>query len=328
MPYNPYLSMRYNAHINVEMCASIASIKYLYKYVYKGGDRAVVTIGESAADPPAAAAGPSTSAAGAAGPAGAGPAGAAGPATVNQPRHLPSLPAGAQRAAARGVQVIDEMSLYEDGRYVGSSEGSWRLLEFAMHSRVPAVVRLAIHLPDQQVVMFEDDTTADQQELQRRFRDTSSQTTLTHWFEFNATAKSEWVQQNRNRPDGAPAVPRPAVMCTLYMDMPERHVYQDKNNGWKVRQRHDHFPPVGRMYYVSPRDVERYYLRMLLCHVPGATSFENLRCTPKPDPEDPTESIVHPTFQAACVAHGLLADDHEWELCIQEAVGVSMSVPG
>ena len=34
VPYNPYLSKKYNAHINVEIWSSIKSCKYLYKYVY------------------------------------------------------------------------------------------------------------------------------------------------------------------------------------------------------------------------------------------------------------------------------------------------------
>ena len=43
VPYNPYLSTKYNAHINVEICSSIKSCKYLYKYVYKGPDMASVS---------------------------------------------------------------------------------------------------------------------------------------------------------------------------------------------------------------------------------------------------------------------------------------------
>ncbi|GBN67556.1 hypothetical protein AVEN_267496-1 [Araneus ventricosus] len=36
VPYNPWRSKKYNAHINVEVCASVKSVKYLYKYVCKG----------------------------------------------------------------------------------------------------------------------------------------------------------------------------------------------------------------------------------------------------------------------------------------------------
>ena len=46
IPYNPYLSQKFNCHINVEACMSIASVKYLYKYIYKGHDRADVLIHE------------------------------------------------------------------------------------------------------------------------------------------------------------------------------------------------------------------------------------------------------------------------------------------
>ena len=44
VPYNPYLSRKYNAHINVEICGSVQSCKYLYKYVHKGPDMAAIGI--------------------------------------------------------------------------------------------------------------------------------------------------------------------------------------------------------------------------------------------------------------------------------------------
>ena len=42
VPYNPFLSLRYNCHINVEFCTSPKAAKYLYKYVTKGHDRAMI----------------------------------------------------------------------------------------------------------------------------------------------------------------------------------------------------------------------------------------------------------------------------------------------
>lgn len=39
VPYCPYLTLRYAAHINVEVCSTLEVVKYLFKYIYKGGDR-------------------------------------------------------------------------------------------------------------------------------------------------------------------------------------------------------------------------------------------------------------------------------------------------
>jgi hypothetical protein len=41
VPYNLYLSTKYHAHINVEICTTIKAVKYLYKYVYKGHDKII-----------------------------------------------------------------------------------------------------------------------------------------------------------------------------------------------------------------------------------------------------------------------------------------------
>ena len=31
VPYSPYLLLKYGSHINVEVCVSVESVKYLYK---------------------------------------------------------------------------------------------------------------------------------------------------------------------------------------------------------------------------------------------------------------------------------------------------------
>ena len=64
------------------------------------------------------------------------------------------------------------------------------------------------------------------------------------------------------------------------------------------------------MYYINPTAGERFYLRLLLTAVRGPTSFEHLRTV---------DGTLYPTFQAACVALGLLDDDREWIDCLTEA---------
>jgi hypothetical protein len=47
MSYNSYLLHLFNCHINVEACGSIKAVKYLFKYIYKGHDRASVAVKEA-----------------------------------------------------------------------------------------------------------------------------------------------------------------------------------------------------------------------------------------------------------------------------------------
>jgi hypothetical protein len=44
IPCNLHLATKYHAHINVEICSSISTVKYLFKYVYKGPDRAIIVV--------------------------------------------------------------------------------------------------------------------------------------------------------------------------------------------------------------------------------------------------------------------------------------------
>jgi hypothetical protein len=49
VPYSPLLSKTFKAHINVEYCNSVKSIKYICKYVNKGSDMAVFGVGNPSA---------------------------------------------------------------------------------------------------------------------------------------------------------------------------------------------------------------------------------------------------------------------------------------
>ncbi len=75
---------------------------------------------------------------------------------------------------------------------------------------------------------------------------------------------------------------------------------------WTMRKRGF---AIGLMCYAHPTSSERYYLRMLLNYVKGATSYEHLRTV---------DGIKHDTFKDACIAMGLLANDNEWHRALEE----------
>lgn len=64
-----------------------------------------------------------------------------------------------------------------------------------------------------------------------------------------------------------------------YVDFPLHFVWDTSgkqgNYRWKPRQKGD--GSIGRIYFVSPRAGEKYYLRLLLHHVKGATCWAQLR---------------------------------------------------
>ncbi|XP_072047483.1 uncharacterized protein [Amphiura filiformis] len=230
VPYNPWLSKKYKAHINLEACMSIKSVKYIFKYVYKGHDCANIEVQET-----------------------------------SQPDH-------------------DEVSTFLDVRYVSAPEAFWRLSEYRMHFQSSTVTRLAVHLPLQQPVYFHRG-----QEEEALDRATVQHTHLTAWFQLNQD--DDTAAQH------------------LYSDIPQHYVFNSSTKKWQPRKRKNK-QVIARMYSASPRHQERFYLRLLLLHKPGATNFENLRTI---------DGHICDSFKDACKHLGLLADDEEWNNALTEA---------
>ena len=49
--YNLYFTLQFNCHINFEVVSTVSVVKYFYKYVYKGLDRASIRVAELDVNP-------------------------------------------------------------------------------------------------------------------------------------------------------------------------------------------------------------------------------------------------------------------------------------
>ena len=100
-----------------------------------------------------------------------------------------------------------------------------------------------------------------------------------------------------------------AELKVPYVDFCKRWTWS--KNSWAVRKKCKDVK-IGRLYMVSPREGERFYLRSLLAVRTDCVSWSELMQTPTGDQCD--------TFKAAALAWGLLEDDKEWVKCLEEAV--------
>ena len=97
----------------------------------------------------------------------------------------------------------------------------------------------------------------------------------------------------------------------LYKDFPGRFTWQ-KNKQWKKRtQRHQ----VGRIVSANPAEGERYFLRVLLNHVPGSKSFEDLKTV---------DGVLCDTFREAAERRGLIEADNTLDECLTESEQFAM----
>lgn len=234
VPYSPVLSKTFLTHLNVEVCSSVQSIKYICKYINKGSDQATLAL----------------------------------------------------------CNERDEVTRFQSGRYISSSEAVWRILSFPIHGRHPPVVHLDVHVEGGQRVYFQPDNVRQRLENPRK-------TTLLAFFclcETDEFAKT-----------------------LIYDEVPSFYTYDKQEGVFNRRKRgtpvegvagvfREHV--IGRVYTVHPNIAECYYLRMLLHIVRGPNCFAALKTF---DGEE------YPTFQAACRARHLLDDDQHWDDALAEA---------
>ncbi|SAL95952.1 hypothetical protein [Absidia glauca] len=246
IPYNPYMSQKYNCHINTEICTTSSAVKYLCKYITKGSSRSEFqSVSDSNAD--------------------------------------------------GGAVEVNEVTQYQNSRYVGPCEAVWRTLRFKIHIHHPTVVRLNLHLPEKQMVRFDAEMTPEQLELARQ--SCKEGTKLLDFFRLCSDDES--------------------ARRLTYSEIPSRYAWQAKPRKWTRRTRPPIQNVVSRIYSARISNIELFSLRLLLLHVQGPLSFDDLRTF---------DGTIHSTFQGCALARGLLQSDNEWERCMQEAVAMETSV--
>ncbi|GJU55424.1 DNA helicase [Tanacetum coccineum] len=140
---------------------------------------------------------------------------------------------------------IDEIQNYVDGRFICLYKACWRIFDFLIHCREPAMQILNVHLVDTQCVNFRE---WDRLDIIVNIPK-KKKTTLTEW-----------------------------------------------------------------LTYVHPNSGDLFYFWMLLCHQKGCKSSIEVRTV---------NGQILPTYRATYETLGLLEDDKEWDIALQESTALA-----
>ena len=194
--------------------------------------------------------------------------------------------------ASIALHANDEILQYLTGRYIGPCQAVGIILEFPIVERWPPVERLTVHLPGEQQVYVRENTPV-------RNHQGVGKTKLT---EFMELCKQD-----------------PFAKTLTYPDVPKFYTWNRQTYSWQRRRQGkpvENFPEIreanvlSRVYTISPRCGDLYYLRLLLHHVKGPESFVALRTF---------EDNVLPTFKDVCLQLGLLLGDNHWQMTMEDA---------
>ncbi|XP_022865960.1 uncharacterized protein LOC111385777, partial [Olea europaea var. sylvestris] len=179
---------------------------------------------------------------------------------------------------------IDEVSTYQSARWISPPEDMWMIFAFNLSKIYPAVCTLQFHIEDHQCV-----TDKNTNNLSSVIENESTRKTmLTEFFRVNKI--NEFAR------------------TLLYQDFPTHFVWNASNKTWTPRKKQI---VVGRIVLVNPSEGERYFLRLLLNHIRGPTSFDDLRTL---------NGVNVDTFLKAALLYDLLNGNTRCEECLSEVI--------
>ena len=183
----------------------------------------------------------------------------------------------------------DQILYYQQSRYVTAIQAMYRLLEFKLHSKTIPVIILQVHLPNKKPIVFYEDESIEN--LRKKVKK-NKKSTLQTWFELNIKAANGEMDVT------------PSPLSLTYTDAVSYFSIKKSNNEWIPREKAS--KAIG--YVRTPRSTksELWHLCLLLRHVKGAKSFDELKTF---------NGELCDTFAQCCGKHGLLSDDdYMWAL--------------
>uniref|UniRef100_A0A6P7G5R2 ATP-dependent DNA helicase n=1 Tax=Diabrotica virgifera virgifera TaxID=50390 RepID=A0A6P7G5R2_DIAVI len=250
VPYNPWLLKKYNCHLNVELVNTTRACKYIFKYISKGSDSAILKVVHS---------------------------------TRNTTETANTI------EAENTNKKYDEITEHIESRYLSSCEAAWRIFELPLIDKMQKIEKLPIHLEGERSVVFrEGDEQVAIENAEGKF------SKLEAYFILNRE------DEHANN--------------IKYPDIPMYYSWNASAHKW-VRRFYDKGIIISRMYTVSPKEVERMHLRILLLHVAGATSFSDLKTV---------DGVLYATFQESARNRQLTENDDAWIACIEECSNSKM----
>ncbi|KAI5382125.1 hypothetical protein KIW84_UN0148 [Lathyrus oleraceus] len=184
---------------------------------------------------------------------------------------------------------MDEVQQYVDARWICAPEALWKIFRFTLYRLYPSVERLQIHLPNRHQVRFYDH----QQIADVLNNERNSKTMLTQFFALNLRD--------------------PQARKYLYREIPEHYCWNKRGMEW--HRRRSTRKVIGRIYTVSPSEGDKFYLRLLLSHVTGPTSWEYLLTN---------NGMTFSTFKKSAEDRGFLETDHSIRDCLVKATSLRM----
>ncbi|XP_044966515.1 uncharacterized protein LOC123426713 isoform X1 [Hordeum vulgare subsp. vulgare] len=183
--------------------------------------------------------------------------------------------------------VVDEIKRYIDARWFTPPEAMWRIFGFNLLESFPSVLQLSLHLPNMHSVTVK----AGEDLTDVVARDKASKSMLTEYF--LANQQHVWARD------------------ILYKDFPGSFTWQ-RAKYWRPRQKQHQ---VGRIVSAHLAEGERYFLRVLLNHVSGKTSFEDLRTV---------DGVLCDSFREAAERLGLIEADNTLDESLTESTQFAM----